>query len=162
VNPHVARFVFWGRQTESLTWRQPWDYALGHGSALEQLLRLDGKIVLLGSDHDAVTFLHYVEHVAEFPGKRIARYEVPVMKDGTRVWLPMEEVDTSGQGAHPNWPNRFFATIIDGFLASTTNTVGLVGDARTYVLSVRELFEFAAPLLAKIGNASETSFGVSL
>jgi aminoglycoside N3'-acetyltransferase len=62
---------------------------------------LDGKIVLLGSDHDAVTFLHYVEHVADIPGKRIARYEVPVIENGSRVWRVMEEFDTSGAGAHP-------------------------------------------------------------
>ncbi len=67
VNPHVARFVFWGKQTEHLMSIQPWNYALGSDSPLERFLMLDGKIVLLGSDHDAVTFLHYVEHVAEIP-----------------------------------------------------------------------------------------------
>jgi len=34
---------------------------------LDRFLSLDGKILLLGSDHDAVTFLHYVEHVIEIP-----------------------------------------------------------------------------------------------
>ncbi|MGA8028273.1 MAG: AAC(3) family N-acetyltransferase, partial [Bryobacteraceae bacterium] len=75
VNCHVARFVFWGKQTEHLLSRQPWNYAFGSDSALERFLMLDGKIVLLGSDHDAVTFLHYVEHIAEIPLKRIVRYE---------------------------------------------------------------------------------------
>jgi aminoglycoside 3-N-acetyltransferase len=58
----------------------------------------NGKIVLLGSDHDAATFLHYVEHIADFPGKRIARYQVTVMENGCRVWRAMEEFDTSGDG----------------------------------------------------------------
>ena len=57
----------------------------------------------------AVTFLHYTEHVADIPDKRIARFKVPVFEDGARVWRDMEEVDTSSQGAHPNWPDRFFA-----------------------------------------------------
>jgi aminoglycoside N3'-acetyltransferase len=30
---------------------------------------LDDTIVLLGSDHDAVTLLHYVKHVAEIADK---------------------------------------------------------------------------------------------
>jgi len=77
VNRHVARFVFWGKQTEHLRSSQPWNYALGSDSPLERFLMLDGKILLLGSDHDAVTFLHYVEHVADIPGKRIARYRGP-------------------------------------------------------------------------------------
>src|ERR1700689_3822937 len=103
VNEHVARFVLWGKQTEHLISNQPWNYALGSDSPLERFLKLDGKIVLLGSDHDAVTFLHYVEHVADIPGKRIARYQVPVMEDGWRVWRAMEEFDTSGIGVHPHW-----------------------------------------------------------
>ena len=152
VNHHVARFVVWGRQADYLISHQPWDYAFGHGSALERLMQLDGKIILLASDHDAVTFLHYVEHVAQFPGKRIARYEVPIMKNGRRVWQPMQEIDTSGQGAHENWPDRFFATIVHGFLAQTTNHYGLVGDAKTFVLKARELFDFAAPRMIAVAQ----------
>jgi|SRR5579872_1466538 len=86
VNSHMARFVFWGKQTDWLMSTQPWNYALGKNSALERFLHLDGKIVLLGSDRDAVTFLHYVEHVADFTGKRILRYQVPVLENGSRVW----------------------------------------------------------------------------
>jgi aminoglycoside N3'-acetyltransferase len=58
--------LLWGKQTDYLLASQPWDYAFGADSALERLLLLDGKIVLLGSDHDAVTFLHYAEHIVEF------------------------------------------------------------------------------------------------
>src|SRR5215469_3548070 len=47
VNRHVARFVFWGRETDHLMSTQPWDYALGRDSALERFLLLDGKIVFL-------------------------------------------------------------------------------------------------------------------
>jgi len=150
VNRHVARFVFWGKQTEHLISSQPWNYALGAGSPLERFLTLDGKIVLLGSDHDAVTFLHYVKHVADIPGKRIARYEVPVMENGCRVWRGMEEVDTSGEGAHANWPDRFFAKIVDGLLARTNNKGGRVGNAMTYILSARELFDFALPVMKAV------------
>jgi aminoglycoside 3-N-acetyltransferase len=47
VNWHVARFVFWGKQTVHLMSTQPWDYAFGLGSPLDRFLALDGKIVLL-------------------------------------------------------------------------------------------------------------------
>ncbi|MBV8818595.1 MAG: AAC(3) family N-acetyltransferase, partial [Acidobacteriaceae bacterium] len=126
VNHHVARFVFWGKHTSHLMSTQPWDYAFGAGSALERFLMLDGKIVLLGSDHDTVTFLHYAEHVTDFPDKRIARYEVPVLEDGQRVWRAMEEFD-SADGAHANWPPRFFAKVVDTFLGNTNNRGGRVG-----------------------------------
>jgi aminoglycoside 3-N-acetyltransferase len=150
VNCHVSRFVFWGKQSDRLMSSQPWNYALGSDSPLERFLMLDGKIVLLGSDHDAVTFLHYVEHVADIPGKRIVRYEVPVMENGRRVWRAMEEFDTSGDGVHANWPDRFFAKIVDTLLSRTENNGALVGKARTYVLSARELLDFALPLMKAV------------
>ena len=124
VNPHVTRFVAWGKHAVHLFSTQPWDYAFGRGSAFDRFAALDGKILLLGCDHDTVTFLHYVEHIADFPGKRIARFRVPIVEDGVRVWRPMAEVDSSAAGAHANWPDRFFATLVDGYLAATGNREG--------------------------------------
>lgn len=160
VNSHVARFVVWGKQAEYLTSSQPWDYAFGLGSPLDRFLALDGKIVLLGSDHDALTFLHYVEHIVEIPGKRIARYLVPVAENGRRVWRPMEEFDTSGAGVHPHWPERFFAKLVDDLLVKSGNNGALVGNAPTYILSARELFNFALPIMKAVAadpSAAETS-----
>jgi aminoglycoside 3-N-acetyltransferase len=150
VNGHVARFVFWGKHTGHLVSSQPWNYALGPNSPLERFLMVDGKIVLLGSDHDAVTFLHYVEHVADIPGKRIASYQVPVMENGCRVWRSMEEFDTSGEGVHTNWPDRFFAKIVDSLLSKMENNGARVGNAMTYILSARELLDFALPLMKTV------------
>jgi aminoglycoside 3-N-acetyltransferase len=160
VNEHVARFVLWGKQTEHLMSGQPWNYALGSDSPLERFLKLDGKIVLLGSDHDAVTFLHYVEHVADIPGKRIARYQVPLMENGCRVWRAMEEFDTSDDGAHANWPDRFFAKIVDSLLVKTRNNGARVGNAMAYILSARELVDFALPLMKAV--AADPLAAVSL
>lgn len=85
VSDHVARFVAWGRHARYLTGPQPGNYALGRGSALERLVELGGHILLLGCDHDAVTFLHYAEHIVDIPGKRVARYKVPVVDEGARA-----------------------------------------------------------------------------
>lgn len=146
-NAHVARFVAWGRQAERLFAEQPWDYAFGRGSALDRFLELDGRILLLGSDHDTVTFLHYAEHIVDIPGKRIARFKVPIERDGARIWRDMEEVDTSGQGAHPSWPDRFFAGIVDGYLAATGNAGGRVGDAESYLIDARGLLDYALDVM---------------
>jgi len=150
VNPHVVRFVAWGRKADYLFSSQPWDYAYGRGSALERFLALDGKILLLGCDHDTVTFLHYVEHVAEIPEKRVVRLKVPVAEDGVRVWRDMEEFDTSEAGVHPNWPERFFARLVDGYLAESGNRGGRVGDASCYLLPAAELCEFALPVMERV------------
>ncbi|HZU24615.1 MAG TPA: aminoglycoside 3-N-acetyltransferase [Bryobacteraceae bacterium] len=149
VNQHVARFVAWGRRAEYLVSEQPWSYAFGRGSALDRFLELDGKILLLGSDHDAVTFLHYAEHIADIPDKIVVRYKVPVLENGARVWRDMEEFDTS-ERAHGNWPDRFFARLVDGYLAGAGNTGGFVGNARSHLLPARELLDFALPWMEAV------------
>jgi aminoglycoside 3-N-acetyltransferase len=150
VNKHVARFVAWGRHSEPLLSSQPWHYAFGHGSALERFVELDGKILLLGCDHDTVTFLHYAEHVVDIPDKRVSRFKVPVLEDGARVWHEMEEFDTSDGGAHAHWPDRFFARIVGSYLRRTRNAGGRVGDARCVLLNARGLLAFALPVMQAV------------
>jgi aminoglycoside 3-N-acetyltransferase len=150
VNPHVARFVACGHQADHLFSSQPWDYAYGHDSALDRFAALDGKILLLGCDHDTVTFLHYVEHIADIPDKRVARFKVPVVENGVRRWRDMAEFDTSGAGVHPNWPDRFFAKLVDGYLAASRNIGGRVGDASCYLFRARGLLQFARPLMERV------------
>lgn len=62
----------------------------------------------------------------------------------------MEEFDTSGDGVHANWPDRFFAKIVDSLLARTGNNGARVGNAMTYILGARELFDFALPLMKAV------------
>jgi aminoglycoside N3'-acetyltransferase len=150
VNHHVTRFVAWGKHAEYLFSRQPWSYAFGRESALDRFVELDGKILLLGSDHDTVTFLHYAEHIVDIPGKRVARFKVPVAGDGVRVWRDMEEFNTAGDGVHANWPDRFFAKITDSHLAASSNHGGRVGDAKSYLVSARGLLDCALPIMTRV------------
>ena len=164
VNDHVVRFVAWGARADHLLTPQPWDFAYGAGSALERFLAFDGKILMLGSDHDTVTFLHYTEHVGDFPGKRVIRYQVPVLECGERAWRWMAEVDTSDGGAHPHWPDRFFARIVDGHLRATGNGGGRVGDAPSWLMSARALHDDALRDMTRAaldaGSASGLTEGV--
>jgi aminoglycoside 3-N-acetyltransferase len=160
VNPHVARFVVWGEQAGYLISEQPWDYPFGQGSALDRFTQLDGKILLLGCDHDTVTFLHYAEHIVDVPGKRVARFKVPVAENGRRVWRAMEEFDTSDQGAHPNWPARFFARLVDTYLAQRSCRGGLVGDAECFLLDARGLLAFASSVMQTVAADPRAADGL--
>jgi aminoglycoside 3-N-acetyltransferase len=159
VNHHPARFVAWGKQAAHLLSIQPWNYAFGYESALDRLVALDGKLLLLGSDHDAVTFLHYVEHIADIPDKRVARFKVPVLENGARVWRDMAEFDTSGVGVHPNWSDRLFARVIDGYLLATGNVGGRIGNAESFLMSARGLRDFARPFMERLA-ADATAISV--
>jgi aminoglycoside 3-N-acetyltransferase len=158
VNHHVARFVVWGQHAGQLIARQPWDYAFGHESALERFVQRNGRILLLGCDHDTVTFLHYAEHIVDIPGKRVARFKVPVLEDGQRVWRDMAEIDTSDGGAHPNWPDRFFARLVDTYLTRTSNQGAQVGNAHSFLLDSRGLLAFALEMMKAVA-ADPTAAG---
>ena len=154
VNDHVARFVVWGRHSKFLISEQPWDFAFGRGSALDRFVELNGKVLLLGCDHDNVTFLHYAEHIVDSPGKRIAVFEVPILENGERVWKEMKEFDTSDRGAHPKWPPRFFAQIVNAHLARTRNKGGRVGHAHCFLTDARGLLEMALEQMRTAANGA--------
>jgi aminoglycoside 3-N-acetyltransferase len=143
VNHHVARFAVWGANAPHLISYQPWDFPFGRGSALERFVTLNGKILLIGCDHDNVTFLHYAEHILDVADLRIVTMEVPWLENGQRVWKEVQEVDTSGAGAHPNWPERFFAQIINKHLAMTQNRGGRVGHAHCFLIDAKALLALA-------------------
>lgn len=151
VNHHPARFVVRGAQHEFLLSEQPWDFAFGYGSVLDRFVQLDGKVLLLGSDHDTVTFLHHVEHIADIPDKVVTTFLVPVMEHGARVWREMKEYDTSG-GAHANWPENFFELLVDAFLAQSGNTGARVGNAASHLVGARDLLEFALPVMRAVAE----------
>jgi hypothetical protein len=74
----------------------------------------------------------------------------------------MEEVDTSEAGAHPHWPDRFFARLVDAHLKATSNEGGRVGDAHTHLIRARDLFDFSLPimeLLARDARAADALLG---
>jgi len=149
VNAHVVRFAAWGRHADRLLAPQPWNYAYGRGSTLERFVELNGRILLLGCSHDTVTFLHYAEHVADIPDKIVVRFKVPMTENGHRVWRDMEEFDTSA-GAHANWPDRFFARLVDTYCVTTGNRGGVVGDSPSVLLDARGLLEFALPVMKAV------------
>ncbi|HJQ10057.1 MAG TPA: AAC(3) family N-acetyltransferase [Gemmatimonadaceae bacterium] len=152
VNNHVTRFAVWGRHATYLLSKQPWDFAFGTGSALERFVELNGKILLLGCDHDTATFLHYAEHILDVPDKRIAQFKVPVLDErGERVWRDMKEVD-SGSGAHPKWPERFFAAIVDDYLRRTNNVGDRVGNAPSFLIDSRGLLDFALQRMKEVAS----------
>lgn len=150
VNDHITRFVAWGQRAAYLLSETPWHYAFGAGSPMDRFREVEGKILLLGSDHDTVTFLHHAEHVVDIPDKRVARFQVPVMENGARVWREMEEFDSGGTGAHANWPDNFFALITDAYLREAGNEAGRVGDAETYLFPARELLAFALAVMREV------------
>ena len=161
-NHACARMAARGGCAQSLLADHPWNYGFGAGSPLEKLCRSAGKVLLLGSDPDQVTLMHYAEHIALFEPKRVARYEVPLSKDGKRRWVPCEEYDTSHYPS-PSFPERAYARIVEAFLQSSAGTArcrqGAVGQAECVLLGAQELVGFAVEMM--IGWATIAAAGKS-
>jgi aminoglycoside 3-N-acetyltransferase len=155
-NDHVARFICRGPHAPLLFATQPWDYAYGAGSPLARLVELGGRILLLGSDHDQVTFLHHAEHGVDVPDKRIVRFQVPVLEQGQRVWRWMEEFDTAAP-CHPRWPSDVFRQIIDAFLTQTGNVGRRIGDAPSVLIDAQPLSRFAVDVLTSLATSRPSS-----
>jgi aminoglycoside 3-N-acetyltransferase len=145
-NDHVVRFICRGPHAAALFAPQAWTYAYGADTPLSRFAALGGRVLLLGSDHDQVTFLHHAEHLVDVPGKRVVRYRVPVLEQGARVWRPCEEFDTS-EPAHPAWPEDVFRQITDAFIDQTHPPAGRIGDADCWVLDADSLGRFAMDVL---------------
>jgi len=120
----------------------PMDYGYGVGSPLAKLIEGKGKVLLLGSDLDHVTLLHYAEDRATLPNKRVIRVTEPVLVEGQVRDIMIEEFDTSEPILSEMTPH-YFEQIISEFIAIGRARSGRVGQALSHLLSASELVAFA-------------------
>jgi aminoglycoside 3-N-acetyltransferase len=138
---HPFSYVAIGAHADELTAHHPLNYRDGAGSPLEKLCALGGRVLLLGSPLAHVTLLHYAEWRAAVPNKRIARYTLPILRDGRRVWVEIEEFDTSL--GIVDWPDDYFATIVGEYIAVGQGHSGMVGAAQSHFFEATDLVNFA-------------------
>jgi aminoglycoside 3-N-acetyltransferase len=152
VSHHVTRFAAKGPHADHLLSQVPWDFTYGADSTLARFNALDGKILLLGSDHDQVTFLHHAEHIVDVPDKIIATFEAPC-DDGSGgvAWRQMKEFDTADM-AHPSWPPDMFTQIVDGYLAATNNGGDKVGNAQSCLMDAPGLLAHALSVMRALAH----------
>lgn len=131
-----------GRKALWLCEDHPLQYGYGPGSPLAKLVEASGKILLVGSPLDSVTLLHYSEHMANVPGKRIIRYQEPILIDGQKQWVEIEEFDT-GDPVVPTAPEGYFTDLVQAFLSFGYGQSGLIGNAPSHLLDALHLDTFA-------------------
>lgn len=142
-----ARMAALGANAKDILKDHLLDYGYGPGTPLDKIYQMRGKILLLGSDLDSVTMLHYAEHISPIKNKRIERYKVPLLQNGERAWIDVEEYDTS-QGIC-FWPEVFFEKIMQKYFQTHLIQVKKVGNADSYLIDSKSLVDFAIPLLVK-------------
>ena len=149
-NPGASMAAIGGR-AEWFTADHALDYGYGPQSPLGKLVLASGKTLMLGAPLDTMTLLHHAEHLADIPGKRIRRYEAPILIEGETVWRWFEEFDTSDPVV-ASLPDDYFALIVEEFLGTGRGVRGKVGDATSVLVPAAEIVPFGVEWL-------ETRFG---
>ncbi len=130
-----------GGKAEWFTADHALDYGYGPQSPFGKLVEAGGKTMLIGAPLDTMTLLHHAEHVADFPNKRIRRYEARILMDGKAVWRQFEEFDT-GDPPH-GLPDDYFASIVEAFLATGQGQRGTIGAAPSVLVEAAPMVAFA-------------------
>jgi aminoglycoside 3-N-acetyltransferase len=86
-------FAARGKHAAEITANHRLESALGEDSPLARIYDLNGHVLLLGVGHGNNTSLHLAEERAHYPGKRMMRIGAPLLVDGERRWIVVEELD---------------------------------------------------------------------
>lgn len=149
-----ASIVALGARAEWFTTDHALDYGYGEGSPLARLVEAGGKVLMLGAPLDTLTLLHHAEHLAEIPGKRIRRIEVPLATPSGTQWRMIEEFDT-GDPIVEGLAEDYFAEVVSEFLAGGQGRQGLIGAAPSVLVEAAAITEFGVNWLeARFGSGS--------
>jgi aminoglycoside 3-N-acetyltransferase len=142
-----ASFAAVGALARWITENHPLQYGFGPGSPVAKLCDVKGKVLLLGAPLDSLTILHHAEHLAKVPNKQVVHYKMPVLQDGKRVWMDIEEFDTCG-GILPG-AAEYFNAIPQEYTSLGRCRTGRVGTAESYLFDAADLVKFAVQWLEK-------------
>lgn len=115
----------------------PLQYGYGPGTPFDRLHALNAKILMLGAPLDTITMLHYAEHLAQIPDKRIWKYR----RRMPQGWVDFEEFDT-GDPVHTALPENCFEQIAEAFLQTGQGIDGKLALGRTCVFESQPLVAF--------------------
>ncbi|MCR6672226.1 aminoglycoside 3-N-acetyltransferase [Devosia ginsengisoli] len=143
-----ASFAALGGKADWFTADHAMDYGYGPQSPLGKLVASGGKTLLVGAPLDTMTLLHHAEHLADIPGKRLRRYQSPILVDGKTVWRDFEEFDTSDPVVE-GLADDYFEEVVEDFLATDQGRRGLIGHAPSVLVDAPAVVAFAVDWLER-------------
>jgi aminoglycoside 3-N-acetyltransferase len=136
-NPE-ASMIAHGKHAAWLTDNHPLNYGYGLGSPLAKLIEIKGYVLMLGAPLDRVTLLHHAEYQAKMRHKNVIHYPCPILRDGKKVWVDIEDYETGE-------PHDAYTLdeIVHAYLAHKPTKQGKVGNADSYLFDAADLNQFA-------------------
>jgi aminoglycoside 3-N-acetyltransferase len=132
-----------GAKAQWITENHPLHYPYGSGSPYAKLCEAKGKVLLLGAPFNTLTILHHAETLARIPNKRLVRYKMPILREGKRVWVEIEDIDTGRGIVEGRSSEEYFAAIVRDYLVAGKGRSGEVGAAESHLFEAADLVEFA-------------------
>jgi len=127
-----------GAQAAWITRDHPLNYGYGAGSPLAKLVEANGKVLMLGAPLGKITLLHHAENIAKMRHKNVVRYPCPILRDGKKVWIEVEDYDTGDP--HDDYT---FEEIVQAYLSLNRGRQGNVGNAPSYLFEAQDICKFA-------------------
>lgn len=137
-----------GRLAGWLTADHPQDYGYGPGTPLARLVEAGGRVLMVGAPWDTMTLVHHADHLAQMPGKRVLRYEVPFARDRGVEWRMIEEFDTT-EPPVDGLPGDYIEQIVTAFVAAGHGRQGRIGAAPSLLVEAAPLCAFAVDWLER-------------
>lgn len=145
-----------GRLADAITADHPQDYGFGPGTPFARLVENGGRVLMVGAPWDTMTLVHHADHLADIPGKRVKRYEVPFADPGGVRWRMVEEFET-GDPITAEMPDDYIDRIVRAYVATGEGRQGLIGRAPSLLVDARAVCAFAVRWLEERGAAEAES-----
>lgn len=143
-----------GKDAKLITENHPLNYGYGNGSPFDQLCQLGGKILILGSPLAHITLYHYAETLCKVANKRVVKWKCPVIQNKEKVWVEIEEFDTSN--GIVDWEGDYFPLITQSYIENRDITLRKVGNADCFLFDANDLNGFAVQWMEdKFSNLAE-------
>lgn len=132
-NHPTLSFAAIGRYAQTLILDHSLTDGLGNQSPIGRNIALDGYVLLLGVGHGNNTTLHYCEHQADFPSKKIDKEGSAMFVNGQRQWVEYDMLD---------YADDDFVELGTAYENTINYQPGKIGQAEARYLRARPLVEF--------------------
>ena len=130
----------WGKNAEEIVREHELEDSYGDRSPWRALYDLEGKILLLGVDHESNTALHYAESKVRNSESPRETRGAAVLEKGERKWVSWEEIEYNSDD---------FRELGIAFEKSIGYRTIKVGQAESRLLPMKELIDFAVEWFQK-------------
>jgi len=129
----IHSFSIWGKNSEHIASNHSLDNGLGEESPLHYIYQNDGYVLMLGTDYETNTSMHYGEHNA--PGIKKVKRMSPILVDNQRVWKEYIEI---------GYDEEKFPAVGEKFEKEYELRKGNIGNAFSRLIYQPDLVNFTA------------------